>query len=90
MPTVRFIHCADLHIDSPFKGIGELHPEFRDKLFESTYNSYSNIINLEISKCVDFVAICSDIYNSADKSLKAQLHFHEAYLDWRKLGFRRT
>lgn len=77
MATVRFLHCADLHIDSPFKGIGELHPGFRDMLVHSTYKSYSNIIDLAISEQVDFVAICGDIYDATDKSLKAQLHFRD-------------
>ncbi len=77
MREIRFIHCADLHIDSPFKGLSEVHPKLRDILYESTYQSYSNIINLAISEGVDCVLITGDVYDGADKSLQAQLRFRD-------------
>jgi len=77
MSALRYIHCADLHIDSPFKGIGQVHPGFRDTLYDSTYRSFTKITDLALSQEVDFVVICGDIYDSADKSLKAQLHFRD-------------
>lgn len=30
MQEIRFIHCADLHIDSPFKRLSEIHPELNE------------------------------------------------------------
>lgn len=75
MKTVRFIHCADLHIDSPFKGISEIQPDLGELLCQSTYQSFSNIVNLAITEKVDCVLISGDIYDSADKSLQAQLKF---------------
>jgi len=77
MALLRFLHCADLHIDSPFKGIGKIHPEFRDILYNSTYQSFAKIVDLALSEEVDFVAICGDVYDSSDKSLKAQIHFRD-------------
>lgn len=75
MPVIRFVHCSDLHIDTPFKGLTELHPDLRDLLYQSTYQSFSNVIELAVSNQVDFVAISGDVYDSADKSLQAQLRF---------------
>ena len=86
MALLRFLHCADLHIDSPFKGIGEVHPDFRDTLYNSTYQSFTRIVNLALTEEVDFVAICGDVYDSADKSLKAQLHFHEGLSKLAEVG----
>lgn len=77
MSTIRFIHCADLHIDSPFKGISEINEELRDILYNSTFQSFRNIVDLAIENQVHAVLIAGDIYDGADKSLKAQLRFRE-------------
>ena len=75
MEAVRLIHCADLHIDSPFKGVAEVHPALRDVLYQSTYRSFNNIIDLAIREKVDCVLIVGDIFDSANKSLHAQIRF---------------
>ena len=75
MQEFKFIHCADLHIDSPFKGLSSVNTELRDILHESTYKSFLNIVDLAINEKVDCVLISGDIYDGADKSLRAQLRF---------------
>jgi DNA repair exonuclease SbcCD nuclease subunit len=75
MRPVRFIHCADLHLGTPFKGISELNPELGDMLYQSTYVSFDNIVALAIKEKVDCVLIAGDVYDSEDKSLQAQLRF---------------
>jgi exonuclease SbcD len=75
MKPVRFIHCADLHIDTPFKGLSEIQPELQQLLYQSTYESFKNIVELAIEEKVDCVIIAGDIYDSEDKSLPAQLKF---------------
>jgi DNA repair protein SbcD/Mre11 len=77
MSTIKFIHCADLHIDSPFKGISEVNEELRDILYNSTFQSFKNIVDLAIENQVHAMLIAGDIYDGADKSLKAQLRFRE-------------
>ena len=32
MTTFRFIHCSDLHIDSPFKGFSAINPDWAERL----------------------------------------------------------
>jgi len=77
MSTIKFIHCADLHIDSPFKGISEINEDLRDILYNSTFQSFKNIVDLAIENRVHAVLIAGDIYDGADKSLKAQLRFRD-------------
>ncbi len=72
---VKFIHCADLHIDSPFKGIAKINPDLKKLLYQSTFESFNNIVNLAIQEEVHCVIISGDIYDGADKSLLAQLKF---------------
>ena len=72
---LKFIHTADLHLDTPFKGLGEWNPWLADKLKDATYRSFGRITNLAISEKVDFVLIAGDIFDSENMSLAAQLKF---------------
>ncbi len=75
MNSIKFIHCADLHIDTPFKGIGAVDQELKEILYNSTFKSFQNIVQLAIDNEVHAVIIAGDIYDGSDKSLKAQLKF---------------
>ena len=75
MTRLRFIHAADLHLDSPFTGLRTLEPVIAGALQEATFNAYSNIIELCISERVDALLIAGDIFDGADRSLRAQLKF---------------
>jgi len=72
---VRFIHAADLHLDSPFKGLNDVPENYRNKILESTFQSLRNIVQLAISKQVDFVLFAGDIFDIEDRSVKAQVSF---------------
>ena len=49
--TLKFVHAADLHLDSPFTGIRATAPENVAKaLYSATFDSYQNIIDLCISR----------------------------------------
>jgi DNA repair exonuclease SbcCD nuclease subunit len=75
MKPFSFVHTADLHLDSPFKGISEVSKEISLELTEATFNAFNKIIDLCIEKQVDFLLIVGDIYDGADRSLRAQLRF---------------
>jgi hypothetical protein len=77
MKPLRFIHCADLHLGTPFKGISELNPDLGGLLYQSTYLSFDNIVTLAIKENVDCVLIAGDVCDSEDKSLQAQLRFRK-------------
>lgn len=80
MREIKFIHCADLHIDSPFKGLSEIDEDLREIMYKSTYQSFDNIVNLAIQENVDCVLIAGDVYDGADKSLQAQIKFRNGLL----------
>jgi exonuclease SbcD len=77
MSSFRFIHCSDLHIDSPFKGLASENPELAKRLRASTSQAFQNIVDLAIKENVDAVVIAGDIYDGKDKSLQAQFKFRE-------------
>ena len=76
MPSLKFVHAADLHLDSPFVGMRSEAPEHvADALRRATFDAYSNIIDLCIDEQVDALLIAGDVYDGADRSLRAQLKF---------------
>jgi len=88
MRPVKFIHCADLHLGTPFKGISELNPDLGDMLCRSTYTSFDNIVALAIKEKVDCVLIAGDIYDNEDRSLQAQLRFRDGVSRLAEAGIR--
>lgn len=73
-----FIHCADLHLDSPFEGLHDVDSQVGQVLRDSTFDSFDRIITLAIQRQVDFIVISGDVYDSADHSLRAQLRFRDS------------
>ena len=73
--TFKFIHCSDLHIDSPFKGFSSVEHPLAEILRKSTYQAFQNIVELALKEEVEAVLIAGDIYDGSDKSLEAQLKF---------------
>ncbi len=77
MRPFKFVHCADLHLGTPFRGLSELSPDLGKELSKSTYTAFDNIVQLAVTEKVDCVLIAGDVYDSEDRSLKAQLKFRD-------------
>lgn len=75
MASFRFIHAADLHLDSPFIGISGLDEDLRSFVQESTFRALERLVQLAIGEQVDFIVISGDVYDSSNISLRAQLRF---------------
>ena len=76
MTRMRFVHAADLHLDSPFRGMRNEAPDYvADSLRQATFDAYGNIIDLCLQEGVDALLVAGDIYDGADRSLRAQLRF---------------
>ena len=77
MSMIRFIHAADLHLDSPFKGMTGMQVDQLVRLRNSTFKAFERLIEHALKSKPDFVLIVGDIYDGEDRSLRAQLKFQE-------------
>ncbi|MFS0634641.1 DNA repair exonuclease [Mesobacillus foraminis] len=77
MKKVTFLHCADLHLDSPMTGLKHLPERIFKRLQESTFNSFTNIVNIAIKAEADIMIIAGDIFDGEDRSLRAQARFRK-------------
>jgi DNA repair protein SbcD/Mre11 len=75
MEPLRFIHAADLHLDSPFRGIGEASAGLREQLQSATLQALSRVVDHTIDSKADFLIIAGDIYDSKDRNLRALVTF---------------
>lgn len=78
MSAIRFFHMADLHLDSPFKGLFGLPEQNFKKIRTSTFEAFDKIIQKAIQEKPDFLLIVGDIYDGENRSLQAQRRFQEA------------
>ncbi len=74
---IRFIHAADIHLDSPLKGLAKRHNLPTDKILAATRDALVNLVTLAIDQKVDFVLLAGDIYDGDPEDLKANFHFNQ-------------
>ena len=60
---MKILHTADLHIDSPMKGLERYEGAPVEYLRSSTRNAVQNIVDLAISEDVDVVTIGGDVFD---------------------------
>ena len=78
-----------LHLDSPFVGIQNVAPDnVASALRDATFSAYENIIGLCIEEQVDALLVAGDVYDSADRSLRAQFRFVEGLRRLEEAGIR--
>jgi DNA repair exonuclease SbcCD nuclease subunit/transcriptional regulator with XRE-family HTH domain len=64
----RFIHCADLHVDSPLKGIQKIDPRHAPWIQLATRRAFTRLVDMAIDDKVDFVVIAGDLFDGEWKS----------------------
>ncbi|MEG3638046.1 metallophosphoesterase family protein [Magnetococcus sp. PR-3] len=72
-----FIHCADIHLDSPMQGLdGTLREKLPPGLLENlTRNAWVRLIDEAIAKQVAFVTVAGDLYDGDWKDYRTGLFF---------------
>lgn len=61
---VRFIHTADNHLGSPFKGLGKKDSQMAKQAKEASYRAFEGIIDKAIEEKVDFLIVAGDLYDT--------------------------
>lgn len=72
---IKFIHAADLHLDTPFLGLEQLSTELSAIMREAPFQSFQKIIDTALEHHVDFVLLSGDLYNTQKVNIQAQSRF---------------
>jgi DNA repair exonuclease SbcCD nuclease subunit len=66
----RFVHTADLHLDSPLKSLALRDPALAEVIGNATRAAFMRIIALCLDEGVDALLIAGDLYDGAQASMK--------------------
>jgi exonuclease SbcD len=77
MARWRFVHAADLHLDSPFVGLAQVHPQLREALVAATFDSLRRLVDFCLSSRVEFLLLAGDLFDGPRLSLKAQVRLRQ-------------
>lgn len=72
---MKFIHTADLHLDSPLRGLSAYADAPAERLRTATRDAFHNLITQTIDEQVDFMVIAGDVYDGDWKDFNTGLFF---------------
>jgi DNA repair exonuclease SbcCD nuclease subunit len=72
---MKFIHAADIHLDSPLRGLERYDGAPSDEMRSATRKALENLVRLGIEEQVAFVLIAGDVYDGDWKDYNTGLFF---------------
>lgn len=72
---MRFIHAADIHLDSPLTGLATYPDAPAQLLRTATRDALENLVSEAIAEQVDFLVIAGDLYDGGWKDFNTGLFF---------------
>lgn len=88
MPSFKFIHAADVHLDSPLSGLERYEGAPVDEIRGATRHAFDNLIDLAIEEEVAFVLLAGDLYDGDWKDYNTGLYFMERMGRLQQAGIR--
>jgi len=81
---MKFLHAADLHLDSPLRGLSKYEGAPETAIRTATRRALENLVALAVREQVDFVLIAGDIYDGDWKDYNTGLFFAGQMTELRK------
>ena len=75
MTSFRFIHTADIHLDSPLRGLAGLEGSVAERIRAAPREAFDTLIGHAIQEKVDFVVIAGDLYDGNWRDYRTGLFF---------------
>lgn len=75
MNPFRFIHTADVHLDSPLKGLAKHEGSAADSIRTATRAALHQLVGLAIEEQVSFLIIAGDLYDGDWRDYRTGLYF---------------
>lgn len=75
MADFRFLHTADIHLDSPLHGLARYEGVPLDEVRGATRAAFDSMIQFALDEAVDFVVIAGDLYDGDWRDMGTGLYF---------------
>ncbi len=72
---MKFLHAADIHLDSPLTGLTSYPGVPVDLIRAATRDAFTNLVDIAIEEAVDFMIIAGDLYDGSWKDYNTGIHF---------------
>ena len=72
---MKFLHTADLHLDSPLRGLSAYPDAPAERLRTATRDAFQNLITVALDEQVDFMVIAGDVYDGDWRDFNTGLFF---------------
>lgn len=77
MSTFRFLHAADIHLDSPLIGLASVEGRVAERIRTAPRAAFEALVERAIEDEVDFLVIAGDLYDGTWRDYKTGLFFAE-------------
>lgn len=84
----KFIHAADIHLDSPLLNLDQYDGAPSDALRVATREAFDNLIRLAIEEQVDFLLIAGDLYDKDSPDFNTPRHVRKKFRELQSCGIR--
>jgi len=74
---MKFIHAADIHLDSPLRGLSRYEGAPVELMQSATRRAFVNLIDLACQETVDFILLAGDLYDGDWKDYNTGLFFNQ-------------
>lgn len=85
---MRFLHAADLHIDSPLRGLERYDGAPVERLRTATRSAFERLVDKALAEKVDFLLLAGDIYDRDWQDFHTGLFFREQMVRLGRGGIR--
>lgn len=68
--SFRFVHAADIHLDSPLRSLALRDPALAELIGNATRRAFVSVVNLCLDEQVDALLLSGDLYDGEQTSMK--------------------
>ena len=77
MSRFRFVHAADLHLDTPFSGLARLGESLPARLRDASLTAFDNLVAATLESGADLLVLAGDLHDGPERGLRAQLRLRD-------------
>lgn len=86
--SYRFVHAADIHLDSPLRSLALRNPDLADLIGNATRRAFVRIVDLCLEERVDALLLAGDLYDGDQTSMKTARFLAEQIRRLHQAGIR--
>ncbi len=83
---MKFIHCADVHLDTPLVGLAQYPGAPVSEIRNATRRAFEKVLDSAVAEKIDFLIIAGDLYDTGLKSFESALFFNKQMARLKDIG----